>query len=40
MLKAILDNQNDVKKQSDIKMHILEIKSNDDYYLINNLKEL
>ncbi len=37
MLKEILDRQNNIKEQVNIKANILKIKSNDNYYLIKNL---
>ncbi len=37
MLREILNNQNDIKKQINIKTNILKTKSNNDYYLIKNL---
>jgi len=40
MLKEILDRQDDIKKQIDTKTNALEIKSNDNYYLIKNLDQL
>jgi len=40
MLREILDSQDDIKKQIDTKTNILEIESNNDYYLIENLNQL
>ncbi len=40
MLREILNSQNDIKEQVDTKANILEIRSNDDYYLIKNLNQL
>ncbi len=40
MLREILNSQNDIKKQVDTKTNILKIKSNDDYYLVENLNQL
>ncbi len=37
ILREILNSQNNIKKQIDIETNILEIKSNDNYYLIKNL---
>ena len=40
MLREILDNQNDIKEQVDTRANILKTRSNDDYYLIENLNQL
>ena len=40
MLREIFDSQNDIKKQINIEANILEIKSNNNYYLIENLNQL
>ena len=40
MLKKILDSQDDIKKQINTKTNTLEIKSNDDYYLVENSNQL
>ncbi len=40
MLKEIFNNQNNIKKQIDTKTNILKIKSNNNYYLIENLNQL
>ena len=40
MLREILNSQDDIKKQIDTKTNILEIKLNDNYYLIKNLNQL
>ena len=40
MLREILNSQNDIKKQVDTKTNILKTKSNDDYYLVENLNQL
>jgi len=37
MLREILDSQDDIRKQVDTKANILKTRSNDDYYLIENL---
>ncbi len=40
MLKEISNSQNDIRKQIDTKANILKTKSNDNYYLIENLNQL
>jgi len=40
MLREILDSQDDIKEQIDIEANILKTRSNDDYYLIENLNQL
>ncbi len=40
MLREILNNQNDIKKQIDTKANTLETKSNDDYYLVEDPNQL
>ncbi len=40
MLREILDSQNDIRKQINIEANILKTKSNDNYYLIENLNQL
>ena len=37
MLREILDSQDVIKEQVDKRANILEIKLNDDYYLVENL---
>ncbi len=40
MLKEILDSQNDIRERIDTKANTLKTKSNDDYYLVENLDQL
>ena len=40
MLREILDSQNNIRKQINIKTNTFKTKSNDDYYLIKNLNQL
>ncbi len=37
MLREILNNQNDIKKQIDTKANTFKTRSKDNYYLIENL---
>ncbi len=40
MLREILDSQNNIRKQINIKTNTFKTKSNDDYYLIKNSNQL
>ncbi len=40
MLREILDSQDDIRKQTNIEANTLETRSNDDYYLVENLDQL
>ena len=40
MLREIFDSQNDIRKQIDTKANIPKTRSNDDYYLVENLNQL
>ncbi len=40
MLKEILNSQNDIREQIDIEVNTSKIRSNDDYYLIENPNQL
>jgi len=40
MLREILDSQDDIREQIDIEANTLETRSNDDYYLVENLDQL
>ena len=40
MLREILDSQDDIKKQIDKRANTSKTKSNDDYYLVENLDQL
>jgi len=40
MLREILNSQNNIRKQIDTKTNTFKTKSNDNYYLIENLNQL
>jgi len=40
MLREILNNQDDIREQIDTKANTPKTKSNDDYYLVENLDQL
>ena len=40
MLREIFNCQNNIRKQINIEMNTLKIKSNNNYYLIKNLNQL
>jgi ATP-dependent Lon protease len=40
MLREILDSQDDIRKQIDIEANTPKTRSNDDYYLVEDLDQL